>query len=154
MRSSMSGLVCGYCSGEDLSRQDLACLGFSTRPEFRPFWLYNTDPQGLTVSREVSDDPKEKDNETFTKGVTAVGRFGRYVCIRRHPKGSFTGTRTDASVPTKTSELYIVVVVFTEPKQLYFLRSSYQSNPHFSPKGRPSEPAHIFFGPSFHLTRS
>jgi hypothetical protein len=116
MRSSVTGLVSGNCSGEDPSRQDPARLGFSARPEFRPYWLYNTHPQGLTVSREVSDDPKEKDNEAFTQGVTAVGRSGRYVCIWCNPKRSFSGTRANASVPTKASKLHVVVAVSKEPK--------------------------------------
>lgn len=74
--------------------------------------MYNIEAQGLTVSRDVSVDlkSKEKENETFAKGVTSVGRFGRYVRIRCHPEGSSSGRRADASVPTQASSLHMVVI--------------------------------------------
>jgi hypothetical protein len=76
--------------------------------------MYTIDTQGLTVSRDVSDDPKskEKENETFAKGVTSVGRFGRYVRIRCYPEDSPSGHRADAAVPTQASKLQLVIESF------------------------------------------
>ena len=79
--------------------------------ESSPGGVYNPQPQGFTVSRESPDDPKEKDNETFAKGVTAVGRFGRYIRICCYPQGSPRGTGPDASVPTKAPELRRIVAL-------------------------------------------
>ena len=76
--------------------------------------MYTIDTQGLTVSRDVSVDPKskEKGNETFAKGVTSVGRFGRYARIRRDPEDSSSGHRAHAAVPTQASKLQLVVAGF------------------------------------------
>ena len=54
-------------------------------------------------------DPKEKEtNETFAQGVTAVGRFGRYICIRGSSEES-ESVRTDAAMPSQSTELRRVV---------------------------------------------
>ena len=46
--------------------------------------------------------PKEKDNETFAKGVDPAVRSGRHIRLGCRPQSSRSGRRTDSAVPTKT----------------------------------------------------
>lgn len=85
--------------------------------------------RGLPSPGKFSVDPKEKDNETFAKGVTAVGRSGRDVRIRCHPEGSPSG-RADASVPTQASKLHLVVEALKNQGS-FTLKAVYQERQFF-----------------------
>jgi len=66
----------------------------------------------LTLS--LPADPKEKVNhETFAQGVTAVGRFGRHICVCCCPeRSSSVGAHTVVS--SQSSAVRRVVARFTE----------------------------------------
>src|SRR5580765_3001333 len=46
--------------------------------------------------------PKEKDNETFAKGVSTAVRVGGHVRLGSRPQSSRSGRWTDSGMPTKT----------------------------------------------------
>ena len=51
--------------------------------------------------------------ETFAQGVTAVGRFGGYICVRFRSESSHTG-RPDCAVSSIQSELRCIVIAIRD----------------------------------------